>query len=50
MEELGEETERTGRGLKPHRKSNINSPDHSEVPGTKPPNQEYTWKDVWLLM
>jgi hypothetical protein len=32
--------------LQPHRKNNdINLPDPSELPGTKPPTKEYTWKD-----
>jgi hypothetical protein len=25
-----------------------NQPDPPELPGTKPPTKEYTWKDLWL--
>jgi hypothetical protein len=25
-------------------------PDHPELPGTKPPTKEYTWKDSWLQL
>jgi hypothetical protein len=31
--------------LEPHRKNNINQPDLPELPGTKSPTKEYTWKD-----
>jgi hypothetical protein len=35
--------------LQPHRRNdNINQPDPPELPGTKPPTKEYTWKDPWL--
>jgi hypothetical protein len=53
MEELGKGMKE----LKPHRKNNnINQPDththtHTplpELPGTKPPTKEYTWRDPWL--
>jgi hypothetical protein len=27
---------------------NINQPDPPELPGTKPPTKEYTWRDPWL--
>jgi hypothetical protein len=33
------------------KKNNINQPDHPgprELPGTKPPTKEYTWRDPWL--
>jgi hypothetical protein len=26
------------------RKNNINQPDSPELPGTKPPTKEYTWR------
>jgi hypothetical protein len=49
MEEL-EKDWMSWRGLLPHRKNNnINQPDPpSELPGTKPPTKEYTWKEPWL--
>jgi hypothetical protein len=28
--------------LQPHQKNNINQP---ELPGSKPPTKEYTWRD-----
>jgi hypothetical protein len=32
-----------------HRKnSNMNQPDSPELPGTKPPSKENTWRDSWL--
>jgi ribosomal protein S17 len=32
--------------LQPHRKNNhINQPDPTELPETKPPTKEYTWRD-----
>jgi hypothetical protein len=35
--------------LQPHRKNNnINQPDPPELPGTKLPSKEYTWRDSWL--
>jgi hypothetical protein len=48
MEEL--EKEPKGRkGFATHRKNNnINQPDPPELPGTKPPTKEYTWRDPWL--
>jgi hypothetical protein len=34
-----------------HRKnSNINQADSPELPRTKPPAKEYTWRDPWLPM
>jgi hypothetical protein len=30
------------------RKNNINQPVSPELPGTKPANREYTWRDPWL--
>jgi hypothetical protein len=36
-------------GLQPHRKNNnTNQPDTSELPGTKLPTKEYTWRDPWF--
>ena len=35
----------------PFRKNNnINQPDPPELPGTKPPTKDYTWRDPWLLL
>jgi hypothetical protein len=35
--------------LQPHRRNNnINQPVTPELPGTKPPTKEYTWRDPWL--
>jgi hypothetical protein len=40
-------TEGAERGLQPHRKNNnINQPDTPELPGTKPPTKEYTWRSM----
>jgi hypothetical protein len=37
------------KGIATHRKNNnINQPEPSELPGTKPPTKEYTWKDPWF--
>jgi len=37
--------------LKSHRKNNnISKPDTPELPGTKPPTKEYTWRDPWQRM
>jgi hypothetical protein len=34
-----------------HRKNNnINQPDPPELPETKPPTKEYTWRDPWLQL
>ena len=30
--------------------SNINQPDPQNLPGTKPPTKEYTWRDPWLQL
>jgi hypothetical protein len=39
------------KGFETHRKNNnINQPDNSELPGTKPPSKEYTWRDPWLQL
>jgi len=41
------------RSLQPHRKNNnINQPDPfpTELPGTKPPTKEYTWRESWLQL
>jgi hypothetical protein len=36
-------------GFATHRKrNNINQPEPPELPGTKPPTKEYTWRDPWL--
>ena len=47
----GGRRERTERdeGFATHRKkSSIKQPDLPELPGTKPPTKEHTWKDPWL--
>jgi hypothetical protein len=49
MEKLEERLKECS-GLKPLRKNNINQPDLPELPGTKPPTKEYTWKDPWLQL
>jgi hypothetical protein len=50
MEEL-EKGLKELRGFAPHRKNNnINQPDPPELPGTKPPTTEYTWRDPWLQL
>jgi hypothetical protein len=37
------------RGFATSRKNNnINQPYPEELPGTKPPTREYTWKDPWF--
>jgi hypothetical protein len=34
-----------------HRKNNnINQPDLPDLPGTKPPTKEYTWRVPWLQL
>jgi hypothetical protein len=39
------------RGLQPHRKNNnINQQNPIELPGTKAPTKEYTWRDPWLQL
>jgi hypothetical protein len=30
------------------RNNNMNQPVPLELPGTKPPTKEYTWRDLWL--
>jgi hypothetical protein len=50
MEELGEGMKEL-RGLQPHRKNNnINQPYSLELPGTKPPTREYTWREPWFQL
>ena len=52
MEELKKGLkELKGLKLQPHRKNNnINQPDPPELPRTKPPTKEYTWRDPWLQL
>jgi hypothetical protein len=38
------------KGFVNHRKNNIKQPDPPDLPGTKPPTKEYTWKDPWLQL
>ena len=40
------------KGFATHRKNNnINQPDtYPDLPGTKPPTKEYTWRDPWLQL
>jgi hypothetical protein len=33
--------------LQPHKKNNINQP---ELPGSKLPTKEYTWRDPWFQL
>jgi ribosomal protein S17 len=48
MEEL-EKGMKELNGFSTHRKNNnINQSDSSELPETKPPSKEYTWRDLWL--
>jgi hypothetical protein len=48
MEEL-EKGPKELKGLQPHRKyTKMNQPVPPELPQTKPPNKEYTWRDPWL--
>jgi hypothetical protein len=42
-----EELEKRQKELK---NNNINQPDISELPGTKPPTKTYTWRDPWLQL
>jgi len=50
MEELGGDWRRW-KSLQPHRKNNnINQPAPPELPQTKPPTKEYTWRDPWLQL
>jgi hypothetical protein len=37
-------------GFATYRKNNISQPDLPELPGTKPPTKEYTWRDPWLQL
>jgi hypothetical protein len=30
--------------------NNINKPNTPELPGTKPPTKEYTWRDPWIQL
>jgi hypothetical protein len=39
--------ERKKESLQPHWKNNVKQP---ELPGSKPPTKEYTWRDSWLLL
>jgi len=34
----------------PSKNSNLNLPDTPELPGTRPPSKEYTWRDPWLQL
>jgi hypothetical protein len=37
------------KGFAAYRKNNnINQPNSPELPDTKPPTKEYTWRDPWL--
>jgi hypothetical protein len=39
------------KGFAIHRNNNkMNQPDHSELPGTKPPTKVYTWRVPWLQL
>ena len=49
MEEL-EKGLKELKGFATHRKNNnINQPDtYPDLPGTKPPTKEYTWRSLWI--
>ena len=50
MEESGEELKEL-MGFSLHKKNNnINLPDLPELPRTKPPTKDYTWRDPWLQL
>jgi hypothetical protein len=49
---MGSPVDELERGLKelkwfatPSKNNNINHPDPQDLPGTKPPTKEYTWRD-----
>jgi hypothetical protein len=45
MEEFEKELKEP-KGFETYRKNkNINQQDHPEIPGTKPPTKEYTWRN-----
>jgi hypothetical protein len=45
VEEIDKGPKKLG-GLQPHTKNkNINQSEALDLPGTKPPTKEYTWKD-----
>ena len=47
MKEL-EEGLKVLKGMQPHRKKNMNKLYHAELPRTKPPTKEYTWRKPYL--
>ena len=36
------------KGVQPYKKNNVNQSNSPELPGTKTPTNEYTWRDLWL--
>ena len=50
MEELEKGLKKLKGFVTPRRHININQPDLPELPGTKPPTKEYTWRDPWLQL
>ena len=50
MEEL-EKGPKELKGVQPHRRNNdMSHPVPPELPGTKSPTKEYTWRDPWLQL
>ena len=49
MEELVEGLKELN-GVPNRKKNNINQLDPPELPGTKLPTKEYTWRDQWLQL
>jgi hypothetical protein len=48
MEELEKGLKELKRFVTHRKNNNINSPELPELPGTKPPTKQYTWRDPWL--
>ena len=49
VEELGEGLKELKGFAAPQEEQQF-QPDLSELPGTKPPTKEYTWRDPWLQL
>ena len=47
MEELEKGSKELKGFVAPYRRNNMNQPEPPELPGTKPPIKEDTWRDPW---
>jgi hypothetical protein len=48
VEELGQRLKKLKGFLTPQENNNTSHLDNPELPGTRPPTKEYTWRVPWL--